>query len=197
MGKRTVSSFTTRRHRKHLSKVIWSTFCEIIQKTVLNLLILGVISDCRGNDDKSGGIMADKPTKTASLLVPTSEETRGSFQVFLNGNTEVHAERGANFIRVAQLAALHFLSTCWREKATVISETWSVRLLLQSVLNGPLNGQNRQWITTFSNYQESFFLVFGERAVHVCVEKQLLPEPTMREVWENIPKIQTELNMML
>lgn len=33
--------------------------------------------------------------------------------------------------------------------------------------------------------------------VCVCVEKQLLPEPTMREIWENIPKIQTELNTKL
>lgn len=36
--------------------------------------------------------MADKPAKTASLFVPTSEETRGSRQEFLNGNTEVHAK---------------------------------------------------------------------------------------------------------
>lgn len=67
--------------------------------------------------------MADKPAKTASLLVPTSEETRGSLQGFLNGNTEVHAERGVNFTRVVQFAALNLLSICWREKAAVISET--------------------------------------------------------------------------
>lgn len=48
--------------------------------------------------------MADKPAKPASLLAPTSEETYGSLLEFLNGNVEVHTERGVNFTRVFQSA---------------------------------------------------------------------------------------------
>lgn len=61
--------------------------------------------------------MADKQAKTAVQLVPTSEETCGSLQELLNGNTEVHAKRGVNFTRV-QLAALNLLSICWRKKGS-------------------------------------------------------------------------------
>lgn len=143
--------------------------------------------------------MASKAAKTASLLVPSSEESRGSLQEFLNGNTAVHAERGVNFTRVVQLAALNLLSICWREKAGVISET--------EVLIGP-SASCSLYLTDLKRTEPAmnynlpqlsgrFFLVFREQPVHVCVDKQLLPEPTMREIWENIPKIQTELNMRL
>lgn len=88
--------------------------------------------------------MADKPAKPASLLAPTSEETYGSLLEFLNGNVEVHTERGVNFTRAFQSVCQIFRAHVGGKRQQSFSGTELPihPLRLQSVLKQTSNGQN-------------------------------------------------------
>lgn len=154
----------------------------------------------RETNNKSEVVMANKPAKSASLLAPTSEETYGSLLECLNGNA-VHTERGVNFTRVSQSACQIFWAHVGGKRQQFIQSLSSRSIGCPCSLY--LTDLKRTELALNYNLQLSgkgFFVFFfsREQAVHVCVwKRQLLPELTMGEIWENIPKIQSGLNMRL